>query len=178
MAPKWMVDCNGDEGEAGASDMIRALGDLDFAGYIERQGGLASSVQRAIVDYGASITDRGGGGGRWHIGVPFDDLDDAKDYLDYMTRTFSSAIASGSLRFALKTWSREAWGGAPIASRGQGTPAHEGDWFLLENEPCRFCHKVGCVYFLGSDGRHQRDDDQPMRCDACGRSWQSDSPCA
>ena len=82
---------------------------LDFVKFLERQGGLASAIQNWIVEHGFHATDRGGGGGGWHIGVPFDSLDNAADYLHAITEAFSKAIVYEELRFELKTWSASVW---------------------------------------------------------------------
>jgi hypothetical protein len=51
------------------------------------------------------------------------------------------------------------------------TSAYEGEWGWLENEPCRFCHRTGKVYFLIDDGPEGRKGISPMRCDHCKRTW-------
>lgn len=52
---------------------------------------------------------------------------------------------------------------------------HEtGEWGWLPNEPCRHCGVVGKVYFMADDGPEGRGEGlQPVRCDACKRSWQA-----
>ena len=109
MPSKWMVDVKGSSGEAGAKAMQQALQDVDFVGFIEKQGALAARVQNTITSLGYKPTDRGGGAESWHIGVPFDKLDDAFVYTRVMADTFQKAIGYGFLRLELKTWSREAW---------------------------------------------------------------------
>lgn len=106
---KWMVDCYG-QGEGNSTALREALVDLDLARFIEKQGGLASAVQETIAGLGYVVSDRGGGmRGDWHLGVPFDDLDEAVSYLGAITTCFMGAIGCGLLRFALKTWSQKSW---------------------------------------------------------------------
>ena len=106
---KWMVDVKGGQGEAGLQDMQEVLNDLDFSEFIRKQGSLAATVQAVIEQEGYVITDRGGGRGCWHIGVPFDVLESAVSYLQFMTDRFASAIGCSLLRFELKTWSTSDW---------------------------------------------------------------------
>lgn len=58
---------------------------------------------------------------------------------------------------------------------GEVCSAQSGDWGHLPNEPCRFCHKQGKVYFQIDDGPEGRRGLQASRCDNCGRSWTVDS---
>ena len=109
MGSKWMVDCCGESGEGDERAMKQVLKDMDFGNFIEKQGSLAATVQKAIEDKGYRITDRGGGDGSWHIGVPFDDLAAAAAYTEYMTTLFSKAIGMGLLRFKVQTWSTSLW---------------------------------------------------------------------
>jgi hypothetical protein len=110
---KWMVDAKGNGGDAGAEATKKVaqsdMGHDDFREFVAAHGGLAASVQAWIEECGYHVTDRGGGGGSWHVGVPFDDLETAFPYLANMTAKFSAAIGAGLLRFELKTWSRKDW---------------------------------------------------------------------
>jgi hypothetical protein len=106
---KWMVDVEGSNGEGGGKAAKAALQSLDFAQLIEAQGSLAATVQAFIVENNYAITDRGGGDGSWHVGVPFNDLDEAVEYLKIITKKFSVAIGGGLLRVELKTWSTAHW---------------------------------------------------------------------
>jgi hypothetical protein len=109
MPSKWMVDVVSMRGESGEAEMKEAIESLDFAKLIESQGGLAASIQAKIVEYGYRITDRGGGCNSWHIGVPFDELDEAVEYLKKLTVDFRAAIAMGMIQFELKTWTISMW---------------------------------------------------------------------
>lgn len=109
MPSKWMVDIKGKEGEGGGRTLKRVLTDLDFPEFINKQGSLAATVQSEIEKYGYTITDRGAGGGSWHIGVPFQDLESAVFYLYLLTDIFQNAIAAELLQFELKTWSPSSW---------------------------------------------------------------------
>jgi|HubBroStandDraft_4_1064222.scaffolds.fasta_scaffold00029_40 hypothetical protein len=115
MPTKWMIDAKGSGGDGGDKTTkeyaMQVLGgnDAAFAALIDMQGGLSTSVQKHIADMGYQASDRGAGGGDWHVGVGFNVLDDAVQYLDAMTRTFAAAIAAGMLRFELKTWTRSMW---------------------------------------------------------------------
>lgn len=109
MSSKWMVDCNG-QGEGGRSSLDTALKDGDFVLLIDKQGSLASSVHQYIESLGCIITDRGAGSdGNWHLGVGFDSLDSAVDYVNAITSTFRAAIHRGLLCVSLKTWSQGSW---------------------------------------------------------------------
>jgi hypothetical protein len=106
---KWMVDVKGNNGEGGGKAARAALASLDFAQLIEAQGSLAATVQAFIIDNEYAITDRGGGDGSWHIGVPFNDIEEAVEYLKIITNKFAFAIGGGLLRAELKTWSPAHW---------------------------------------------------------------------
>ena len=108
MGSKWMVDAKG-KGESGDDDIKEVMQTLDFEGFVASQGGLADAVQKWADECGYRISDRGGCIDSWHVGVPFDDLEQAIVYLTNMTAKFSTAIGHGLLRFELKTWSREFW---------------------------------------------------------------------
>jgi hypothetical protein len=56
--------------------------------------------------------------------------------------------------------------------------AHEGEWGLLDGEPCRYCHQIGKVLYLVDDGPEGKSGLQVVRCDACKRSWVVDSALA
>ena len=109
MGSKWMVDCHGSNGEGDQKAMQICLADLDFAAFLERHGSLAVAVQNEIESLGLQASDRGGGNGSWHVGVPFAELADAATYLGAMTTRFKRAIAADLLRFSLKTWSKSEW---------------------------------------------------------------------
>ncbi len=53
-----------------------------------------------------------------------------------------------------------------------------GEWGFLEQEPCRFCHKQGCVFFIINEGPH-KNDPQYVCCEVskggCGRIWEASS---
>lgn len=51
------------------------------------------------------------------------------------------------------------------------------DWVNLPQEPCRFCHAQGGVWFKIDEGPEGRGS-QPVRCDKCKRTWQVDSSSA
>lgn len=53
-----------------------------------------------------------------------------------------------------------------------------GDWGHLSNEPCRFCHEIGGVYFRIDDSPCGKNEPQCVRCDKCGRTWEADSTAA
>lgn len=72
----WMVDVVGCKGDG--CDVKEVLEDLDFKKMIEQQGPLAAQVQKFITECGFEITDRGGGGGSWHVGVPCNDVEARK----------------------------------------------------------------------------------------------------
>jgi len=69
----WMVDVCGNCSEVDTNTMEQALEDLNIENFICKNGSIAESVQSAIRSWGFKITDRGGGVGGWHIGVPCDD---------------------------------------------------------------------------------------------------------
>lgn len=51
------------------------------------------------------------------------------------------------------------------------TPAHEGEWGSLPNEPCMFCNEIGGIRFLIDEGPEGRAGLETVRCEKCGRSW-------
>ena len=108
MGVKWMVDCVGTT-TISKADMHQAMQDKDVKEMLDKQGGLSQAARQQIESLGYKVADEGGGMTGWHMGVPFDQLSDAVDYLSHMTATFAKAIGWGMLRFALKTWSRECW---------------------------------------------------------------------
>jgi hypothetical protein len=109
MGSKWMVDCHGSGGEGQQKNMQKCMEDANFAAFIQRQGSIAAAVQNFIIQMGYHISDRGGGMGDWHVGVPFDNLSEAVVYLDLMTTVFARAIGNNILCFSLKTWSNSCW---------------------------------------------------------------------
>lgn len=86
---------------------------------------------------------------------------------------------------ANKVWTNQGNGQSAVsADAGRGKTAGamskkqyqlDGEWGYLR-EPCRFCRHIG-VYFL-IDAGQQASDEQPMRCDACKRTWSADSATA
>jgi hypothetical protein len=54
-----------------------------------------------------------------------------------------------------------------------GFKNNEGDWGHLPNEPCRFCHQIGGVYFRVDDSPRGKNEPQVVRCENCGRDWES-----
>lgn len=54
-------------------------------------------------------------------------------------------------------------------------PSLEGSWGSLQNEPCRYCHAVGKVFFETGENPADRNAPTRVRCDGCGRSWDADS---
>lgn len=58
---------------------------------------------------------------------------------------------------------------------GDKPPAVEGCWGFLAAEPCRYCRRVGGVYFLRDDGPEGKSGLPVVRCDKCGRDWVADS---
>lgn len=108
MIIKWMVDAKG-TGEGGEGAMKEFLDTTNGGDLIDAQGGLASSVRQYAGESGYEITDAGAGGGKWHIGVPFEELEEATKYLKLMTDRFKSAISKRMVRFELKTWSVDNW---------------------------------------------------------------------
>lgn len=53
-----------------------------------------------------------------------------------------------------------------------------GEWGWLDQEPCRYCHEIGGVFFRADDFPQDRNQTQVVRCDKCGRNWECDSPLA
>jgi hypothetical protein len=108
MRIKWMVDVKG-TGEGGEEALKEFVSTFDGSNLIDAQGGLASSVQQYAEESGYEVTDKGAGRGKWHIGVPFEELEEATKYLKLMTNKFKSAISKRLVRFELKTWSADNW---------------------------------------------------------------------
>lgn len=46
--------------------------------------------------------------------------------------------------------------------------------YLLE-EPCRFCHRAGGVWFLIDDSPFGKNTEQVVACDYCKNTWTADS---
>lgn len=109
MSSKWMVDVKGQ----GCVDTERVLADLemeeDLKDSLCQSGGLITAVRNRIEAGGHSISDSGGGGCSWHLGVPFDELEEAVGYVKYISSAFASAIRAKMLRVELKTWSYNRW---------------------------------------------------------------------
>jgi hypothetical protein len=65
---------------------------------------------------------------------------------------------------------------------GEITPkeydAITGDWGTLPQEPCRFCHEIGGIFFMIDNGPEGHTGLQTVRCDKCKRWWIVDSACA
>lgn len=53
-----------------------------------------------------------------------------------------------------------------------------GKWGFLPNEPCRFCHSKGCIYFMIDEGPEGKTGLSPVRCDNCKRTWTPESSTA
>jgi hypothetical protein len=68
-------------------------------------------------------------------------------------------------------------GATPLRPAAETAAAGFGDWAWLEDEPCRFCRAAGKVYARADTGP-QGGDAQEVRCDACGRSWETGSSTA
>lgn len=49
--------------------------------------------------------------------------------------------------------------------------------YLLE-EPCRYCHQSGGVYFLIDDSPFGRNTAQVVACERCKNTWTVDGHCA
>lgn len=62
----WIVDIHG---EGDKENVLSAINDGDFRKFIEQNGSIPASIQKFIEEHGFTITDRGGGGGKWNLGV-------------------------------------------------------------------------------------------------------------
>lgn len=47
----------------------------------------------------------------------------------------------------------------------------ESDKDVLPDEPCRFCHATGDVYFVIDDSPFGKSTPQVVACDNCKNSW-------
>ncbi|MDE2099497.1 MAG: hypothetical protein KGL39_19755 [Patescibacteria group bacterium] len=109
MPHKWMVDVLGSVARASMEDMNKVMNDQNFREFMEKEGELASNVQRFIMEHGYEATDKGGGIDSWHIGVPFDTLEKACVYLGLLESNYFNQVAVGFLKFRLMSWSKDAW---------------------------------------------------------------------
>jgi hypothetical protein len=57
------------------------------------------------------------------------------------------------------------------------TEPHQDRGALL-NEPCRYCHEVGGVYFVLDDSPWGKSQPQVVGCSRCGATWTADGPLA
>ena len=100
----WMVDVVGTGGDLTEEAMEDALGRLDFESFVGRLGGnLAALIQDVITNTGFRITDRGGGGGSWHVGVPCTE-GDSRRLCGMLHIRFQKAIASGMIMVRKWYW--------------------------------------------------------------------------
>lgn len=54
---------------------------------------------------------------------------------------------------------------------GDGLPPDLPDRGYLPWEPCRFCHRLGGVWFVVDDSPHGRNTEQIVSCDHCRNVW-------
>jgi len=92
----WMVDISG----TGDMAEIKEYPE-DFVEFIKKQGSLAAGVQQYIEDQGFEITDRGGGKGRWTLGVPCTTTNMRK-LTAILHAQFARAIDAGTIRIYVR----------------------------------------------------------------------------
>lgn len=99
----FMIDVKGCCGEAGEKEQEKALETLDFKEFIDSQGSIPSRIQNFIEYNGFKITDRGGGGGCWHIGVPCN-ASDANRLCTLLHINFKNLIDKKYIRVVRNFW--------------------------------------------------------------------------
>ncbi len=106
----WMVDIVGQSDVSvaypvGSPQAAKALQELttDPAAFAARHGSLMSAVRGALEDQGLTITVNGGGGGRWDLGVPCDDVG-AAAVCHLMHSRFGPAINAGIIVVRRRFW--------------------------------------------------------------------------
>ena len=71
-----------------------------------QMGSLPQNVDTWCKSLGMKPTDRGMGGDRWHIGIPFSDPLLALSFMLKAERQFEAALESGRLSLHLMSWGR------------------------------------------------------------------------
>ena len=106
----WMIDVSGrsEAAPAGALGSPEATAQLDElltnpTAFAARQGSLMHTVRAALEEQRLTITDSGGGGGHWDLGVPCDDAM-AAAVCNLLHVRFARAIESGVLIVRRRFW--------------------------------------------------------------------------
>ncbi len=106
----WMFDIHGRGGESAESLSLEELGEIiDTPQNLERfiaqkGGGLYAAVKAWLGEWGALITDAGGGSdGAWDLGCYCTSSEARRLYLAFREH-FSKALQSGLLDISLKPW--------------------------------------------------------------------------
>lgn len=111
MRPRYMLDFKGRGSEVSDDTMKQVAEDVAtpgaLAGHMGRMGSLPTQIDGWLKDRGLAPSDRGMGGDRWHIGIPFESATEAMDVMQRAEYDFKDAISRGWLSLYLMTWSRE-----------------------------------------------------------------------
>jgi len=106
----WMVDVSGfsdaaPAGTLGSPEATSQLEELmtDPAAFAARHGSLMHTVRLVLEENGLTVTDSGGGGGQWDLGVPCDDAT-AAAVCNLLHARFTRAIESGVLVVRRRFW--------------------------------------------------------------------------
>jgi len=92
MPKGYMLDFWGNTGNADGEAMMEALKTMDFKDALAKQGSLPQVIEAWVVQENYKVSDRGLGGDRWHLGIPFDDLTEAFAFFVRAEKKFQMAI--------------------------------------------------------------------------------------
>ena len=120
----WMVDIHG-TGHVEDDSFKTVIDDQDFKAFVNRTGGnLAAMIQEVVEEAGFHITDRGGGGCSWHIGIPCNDAE-ARALGALVHLRFQKALVAGLIDIRKKFWKHR----LPGLYNG-----HDAERYLEENQ--------------------------------------------
>lgn len=105
---RYMLDFKGMEPNDVSSkeNFEQALATMDFKTALERRGSLPTNIHNWCETNHLMISDRGMGGDRWHIGIPFSDPVLALHFMLKAEEQFRIPIENGRLSIHLITWGR------------------------------------------------------------------------
>ena len=121
--PRYMLDFKGVTTEISEETMKEAVSSMDFKDAQSRIGSLPQEIEKWAERNMIDISDRGLGGDRWHIGIPFNSPLIALHFMIAAEQQFKEALEKGWLVMHLITWARRKEGDANDQGPKEGADA-------------------------------------------------------
>lgn len=106
----YMLDFKGIGPEIAPGQLESAIEGLKDGGNLQdalaQRGALPATIEAWAISRELVVTDRGLGGDRWHIGIPFDEAVLALHFMLDAEKVFAEALKHRWICLHLMTWSR------------------------------------------------------------------------